>query len=1165
MKTKYFYLIVATIIVSSTILLYSIHTNSERKITQQFQDQQSNRVSYITMALKEFLTERLNTINVISSLISLQNMDMNKIKDDIRSYYNIEKNNSVQTVCVCDKNGTIIYSTSKNLIGSNNSGYDLFKWGSNIKNKDEQRISTEFQITDSLTEEQANLNLLVTTPVYKKTSGYNALQESYEFLGVITITIKLDEILSSFFTLLKGYSLTEDFYIIDSSGTLIYSNHHPEMIINNIYSNNKDCYDCHETFSYFKTILSKKDGTITYVSNDEHITSSFSSINIENISWKTVVWIPSYEVSEVILENLYLTLILSIIFLIIIFISGILIINNNKSKIKAAEELKQIKIQKEFAESIKLSEDKFQSLIKQSPYIIEIYDLNGLQISVNNAYEELWGFPAERTLFKFNVLKSKEVETAGLLKYIKSAYAGETVSPPEYLFDPTGATEAKGVGRVRWLSTKIYPTKDTSGNVLNIVIIHQDITERKHSEDEMNKLVSIVKNSSELINLSKLDGSMIFINEAGSKMLGIEPHKVQNVNIIDVIPDNLKEYTKTEIIPTLLKGETWEGDYQYRNIITGKFIDVHAMTFPIKDLNTGKPIYLANVSRDISQRIHAEKIQKVLYNISNAVIISDDLSEFIGFVQKELGAIIDTANFYVALYNPQTETMSVPFYSDEKDKVTTFPAASTLTYHLLKSKKSLLVKKEEIKKLEKLGEIKHFGTYAEVWLGVPLKFEVNITGVLAVQSYTDKNAYTESDMELLEFVSEHISILIERKKTEQDLTNALIKATESDRLKSVFLATMSHELRTPLSAIIGFSDIINKDMSIDNILKFIKKINSCGSQLQGIIEDLFDITLIESGQVQIQKENTQLKPLLDEVNEIMKFEQLNINKPNVSFVLDNSSQSESLVINTDRSKLKQILINLLKNAFRFTFDGHINYGYNIETINGKSMLKFYIADTGIGIPKDKQELIFDMFMQVDDSSTRTYGGTGIGLSIAKKLTEYLGGEIWLESTEDKQVESVGSTFYFTIPIEESEDVGYSKETDRDVELEKFIIGNAQNILIVEDNEDHFDFLEYVLNKPGINIIRANNGEESVKLCKDNNNIDLVLMDINLPIMNGYEATSKIKKIRPNLPIIAQTARAISGEREKALEAGCDDYISKPFKKEVLIEMINNLLKKKKSD
>ncbi len=557
-----------------------------------------------------------------------------------------------------------------------------------------------------------------------------------------------------------------------------------------------------------------------------------------------------------------------------------------------------------------------------------------------------------------------------------------------------------------------------------------------------------------------------------------------------------------------------------------------------------------NLQLEIAERKKAEQIQKVLYNISNAVITTDNLVELISIIKEELGTIVDTTNFYIALYDKKTESLTAPFHVDEKDKFTTIPAGKTLTKYVVDTKKPLLANINLKKKLVKEGKLEYTGSLSKIWLGVPLKIEGIVTGVIAVQSYTDENAYGESDMEMLMFIAHQISISIDRKKAEEDLIIALEKATESDHLKSAFLATMSHELRTPLNAIIGFSDLIDEKMSVKTILEFCKIINTSGNHLLSIVEDLFDITLIESGEIKMVEDKVVLQSVMNNVHEIIKAEQQQTDKENIDFSLIIPPERNDLIIKTDSSKLKQILINLLKNALKFTQEGHIKYGYSIEKEQGRPVLKFYVEDTGIGIPKDKQEIIFEIFRQGEDSLSREYGGTGIGLSISKKLVELLGGKIWIESEK-----GTGSTFYFTILLNEFVQINYPTKE----EPEKKKTFEKQTILIVEDDISSFEYLEAILSKPGINLIWAKNGEDSITLCKENTTIDLVLMDINMPVMDGLEATKAIKKFRPELPIIAQTARAIAGDHEKILDAGCDDYISKPIKKEKLMAKIGRLL------
>lgn len=560
--------------------------------------------------------------------------------------------------------------------------------------------------------------------------------------------------------------------------------------------------------------------------------------------------------------------------------------------------------------------------------------------------------------------------------------------------------------------------------------------------------------------------------------------------------------------------------------------------------------YVHAIVRDITERKRAEQIQKVLFNISNTVLTSNNVQELISVIKEYLESIIDTKNIYIGLYDKASGIIKLPFVADQFDEIEEFPAEKSMTGHVIKTKKSLFVTSAQQEEMVAKGILKFVGTKSKVWLGVPLIINNEVQGALVVQSYDNEDAYNKSDLEILEFVSDQISLSIHRKNAEQNLKDALKKATESDRLKSTFLATMSHELRTPLNAIIGFSDIIDENLPINEIVKFSKTINDSGNHLLNIVEDLFDITLIESGQIKIIKEDFKLVPILNNVHEIIKAEQKKTGKEHLDLKLLIPANMVDLIVNTDRAKFKQILINLLKNATKFTDKGEVSYGFEEVIIEHKSFLKFFVKDTGIGIHQDQQKLIFDIFRQADETYTTTHGGTGIGLSITKKLTELMGGNIWLKSKKGK-----GSTFYFTIPNKQPE----ALDENNSIKNIKTASLNTKTILIVEDIEASYQLLEAMLSKLKVNLIWAKNGEEAVSMCKEDPKIDLILMDINMPIMNGYDATRLIKKFRPKLPIIAQTAYAISGDKEKSLEAGCDDYISKPIKKDILLAMIKRLI------
>jgi PAS domain S-box-containing protein len=396
-----------------------------------------------------------------------------------------------------------------------------------------------------------------------------------------------------------------------------------------------------------------------------------------------------------------------------------------------------------------------------------------------------------------------------------------------------------------------------------------------------------------------------------------------------------------------------------------------------------------------------------------------------------------------------------------------------------------------------------------------------------------------------------VSDITERVLAEKELIKAKEKAEESDHLKSAFLATMSHELRTPLNAIIGFSQIIDKDLPIENILDFVKIIHSSGAHLLSIVQDIFDTTLIEMGEAKIQKEEVKLITVLNEVEEIIEFEQLETQKSNLEIELIVPPAHRDIVVYTDAQKLKQILINLLKNALKFTHEGYVKYGFTLEYDENKPYLKVFVKDSGIGIPLDKQNMIFDMFRQVEDTHTRQYGGTGIGLSIVKKITKLLGGEIWVESSPGN-----GSCFYFTL----TELISENHVQPTDFTSGKQNIFTGKTILIAEDDPYSYSLLEAILKPTGAVLIHAADGEEATNQCMNCSFINLVLLDLNMPKKNGYDVAREIKSFWPELPIIAQTAYANMGDKEKILAAGSDDYISKPIDKNRLLELVSKYLK-----
>jgi signal transduction histidine kinase len=396
--------------------------------------------------------------------------------------------------------------------------------------------------------------------------------------------------------------------------------------------------------------------------------------------------------------------------------------------------------------------------------------------------------------------------------------------------------------------------------------------------------------------------------------------------------------------------------------------------------------------------------------------------------------------------------------------------------------------------------------------------------------------------------------ITERKEYESNLKLAKEKAEESDKLKSAFLANMSHEIRTPMNAILGFSELLKNELITNEERdEYIRIIRTKGNELLLIINDIIDISKIEAGDVRIVSEYFSLKDFILELYEQFSGEKNIMNKEPIEFRLKIDGNKEPMII-SDKSRLKQVFSNLINNAFKFTNEGYVEIGYELPS---ESHIRFFVKDTGIGIPEDKQQIIFDRFRQVDESISSLYGGTGLGLAISKSLIALLNGSISVTSKPEH-----GSIFYIDMPIteikiKESKKKAVHPKTDYTFGIPDL---TGKLILVAEDDSSNYLFIESFLKQTKAIVLWAKDGMEAADLFLKNRNIELVLMDIRMPNMNGIEATREIRRFDKKVPVIALTAYAFTNDREKSLEAGCNDYLSKPVRLETLIEILNKYLR-----
>lgn len=824
--------------------------------------------------------------------------------------------------------------------------------------------------------------------------------------------------------------------------------------------------------------------------------------------------------------------------------------------------------------------------------------------------------------------------------------------------------------------------------VKSAILRMQDEMLRKQAENALRKSEENYRSLVENIRIGftrfDKDYNILMVNEAHARMFKREPSEFPGLKLSDLYVRHTGEmfhskehYPQSVYLPqeNLTKG-----------IRSDKSLfDALVRSFPTYDVKGELSGYIETME-DVTGKLRSERLQEVIFNVANAVLVTNTLPQLLQVINQELSRVTNTSDMRVLLFSEEAENGFKQLFSSGTSLSPEEPLeGKTLASYVVKKENALLLKKSEMEELLRKGEIESYHPDLMVWMGVPLKGRSGILGVLVLQSFESEDVYNSSDLDILQFVSAQIAIAIDNKrsadslresemrfrslveqsadgvmlvgsdgsiikwnpamtaisliqaseaigmkvwdlqyeisdtlnkeedfrsrlktgfqkltesfnsngsvvdegkikvrngesrivqltlfpirfegdtiigafvkditkqrKASEEITIARKKAEESDRLKTTFLSNISHELRTPLNAIVGFAALLTEQgLSDADRIQCSEQIFENSRSLLNQFNHIIEIAKIESGSGKVSIAEFEVNEFLDELELEVKE---SIVKETVGFRVVKTFPDTKVIMYSDRHYLKQALIQLLINAFKFTHEGLVEVNYQLK---GDDRIIFKVSDTSIQLAEDKAQMINDYFSKSVDGLIHDQSGMGVSMNVVKKIVTLLGAELQYQPASPH-----GKVFSIIHPI--------AKQSNAK-EMDTFSMDNlatitdkwiGKTILIVEDVDSNYQFLVATIRRSGATIMWARQGEEALEMIKSGQFFDLVLMDVQLAGMDGYEVTRKIKELRPGLAVIAQTAYAMTGEKDKSQAAGCDDYLAKPIRPAVLLNTMSKYL------
>ena len=817
--------------------------------------------------------------------------------------------------------------------------------------------------------------------------------------------------------------------------------------------------------------------------------------------------------------------------------------------------LLDISEQKKAELALKESEDKFRSLFSASPDAILLAETaTGIIVDANEAAGELFDMPATSIIGKHQ----KDLHPVEQAQRADNAFRNRPVSPD------SGAPSVEigiSAGNNQTKTVEIRGRVINIGNKEYVLGDFRDVTDKRGIEKELIESEARYKalfydNKSVMLLINPDEGFIVDANDTAVRFYGYPKKTLLQLNISDINTLPTEQVNREMQKAALDKRDFFE--FQHR-LSTGEIRDVQVYS---GNIFWQEKQLLYSIVHDVTEKKQAEKsnrknnerleslLRLAQQNFhTNQELLDYALHEAIDLTESEFG--------YIYYYDENKRQFTLNTWSKgvmDACNVLNPPNVYDLDNtgcwgEAVRQRKPILINDysydNQYVKGTPEGHVK-----IDKFLTIPIFADNQIVAVLGV--INKRVDYDNDDVRQLTLLMDNVWKMVEKQNVQQQLLEAKEKAEESDRLKTAFLNNISHEYRTPMNAIAGFSNLLaNTNVSQDKQKVFAGRIKESCNRLLDLVTDTVEISEIQSKNLHLYMTGVNVYELIKNVVTGLKSK---VERKGLKLHIDVACKQENLVIQTDEHKLIRSLKHILENALKFTNSGYIKI--SCATYESDQVL-ISVEDTGIGIPEDIQPKIFEPFWQADTEMIHAFGGNGIGLAITKSYIEALGGKIWLESEPDK-----GTTITFSLPVGSSENIYIPRDNIYSHTVRSL---QGKTILIVEDEETNYLFLEELLSGSKASILHARNGREAVELFRKITKIDLVLMDIKMPVMNGKDAMRRIKQLMPHVPVIAQTAYTHENDVKKLREKGFDDYIAKPIREDSLMEKIRKHISGKKKE